>query len=573
MTRPVQRLLALVLVAAPIAFMGCGADSSSKQDAAPKDSRPPDVAIVPKPDASPDLTPVVPPDALPVTFDVANELLVAPPDAGLGTTPDVLADTITPVGDVGPAPLPDAAVDGIPPIADAGPVLTPDAAADASAAPGDAGPALDGGEAGPIVTTDANADGGTATDGNSAADGAGAGPDSTRVACGTFVGGIITSNLTLTKECSPYVISDFIAVNTGAVLTIEPGVTLRFTGTAGIDVGGDGDGQLVAVGTAADPIVFTSDANPPLPGDWRSIHLFDGTMTGTKIAHAKLDYCGADHSGCIIGDGVATNHVTLDHVTIGHVSPDAHGILEYDSDSNFAITNSTFSDIDPSRYAISLQAPSFAGIGAGNVFNGNAMIEIFGGILGTTTSWVDPGTDIAVTDSLYVDGVDNPVLTLGPGMTLKFNPVTPPLEFSIGSTMGGKLVVAGTSTNRVTVTSLADAPNQGDWVGIEVWALGAAQISYANISYGGSDGSGGGDIILEGANSTSSLAVDHTAMTFSMGYGIYLACSTPGATPVATVTLGAGNTYAYNDMDLSLSNTQSSNVGPGVLPGLACSAH
>jgi hypothetical protein len=290
-----------------------------------------------------------------------------------------------------------------------------------------------------------------------------------------------------------------------------------------------------------------------------------GTLAGTKIAYAKLDYCGSDRSGCIVGDGLTANLVTLDNLTMGHVGPDSNGISEYDAESNFAITNSTFSDIADGQFAISVQAPSLAGIGATNTFNGGAMIEVFGGTVSETTSWSDPGTTIAVTDSVFVDGPDSPVLTLGAGLTLKFAAKTPALEFAIGYSMGGKLVVAGTSSNRVLITSLADTPNQGDWVGVEVWSKGAAEISYANISYAGSDASGGGNIILESANSSASLAVDHTALTYSLGYGIYLACAdTAVSTPLATVTLGAGNTYAFNDMDLSLTNDQATNVGPGL---------
>jgi hypothetical protein len=86
-----------------------------------------------------------------------------------------------------------------------------------------------------------------------------------------------------------------------------------------------------------------------LAGDWRAIHLWDGTMAGTQIAYAKLDYCGADRNGCIVGDGVQANLVTLDHLTIGHVGPDSNGILEYDTDSNFIITNSVFNDIAPGQ--------------------------------------------------------------------------------------------------------------------------------------------------------------------------------------------------------------------------------
>ena len=562
MTRPVQHSLALLLVAAPLVFMGCGNSSSSNTDATPpKDSKSgPDVANVPKLDASPDLAPVTPPDGAVVPPDVAApdapaDTLLPPVDVGPAGTLDAAADKFSTTVDLGPLGNPDVPADQSPAAVEAGPVITPDAVA---------GSSLDSGEAGPVAAIDANTDA-AAPDGALLPDSSGAATDSSPVACGTFVGGPVVSDLRLTKVCSPYIISIQIQVNAGAVLTIDPGVTLMFSEVVGIDVGSHDDGKLVAVGTAADPIVFTSNSSPPLPGDWANITLLSGTMAGTKIAYAKLDYCGSDRNGCIVAYGLTANLVTLDNLAIGRVGLDANGIVEYDAESNFAITNSTFNDIGDGKFAISVQAPSFAGIGASNTFNGSAMIELFGGTVTATTSWSDPGTAIAVTDSLFVDGTDNPVLTLGPGITLKFAPRIPALEFGIGYSTGGKLIAAGTSADRVVITSLADVPNQGDWVGVEVWSNGAAQISYANISYAGSDASGGGNIILESANSSASLAVDHTALAYGLGYGIYLACAdTTVSTPLATVTLGAGNTYAFNDMDLSLTNDQANNVGPGL---------
>jgi hypothetical protein len=427
---------------------------------------------------------------------------------------------------------------------------------------------------GPVNVQADAADAGAVADAVASTDDSGAALDSLPVACG-FQGGSVLSDLTLTKACSPYSISQSIEVNKGAVLTIEPGVTLSFDGDVALQIGNTDLGKLVAVGTAQDPITFTSAATPPLPGDWAGIRLVDGTMAGTRVAYVRLDYCGADRSACIVGDGVPPNAVTIDHVTIDHVGPDSDGILEWDFDSNFVITNSTFSNIPDGQYAISVLAPSFAGIGAGNTFNGGAMIEIAGGTISSTTSWSDPGTAIAVTDGLWIEGSNSPVLTLGAGMTLMFAAANPPLPFSVGYGGPGSLVIAGTPAagKRVVLTSLAASPNQGDWVGIEVWADGSAHISYADISYAGSDSLGGGDLILENGNSTSQLVVDHSSFTYSLGYGIYLDCADPTVTtPQATVTLNAGITYTFNESDMTNSGDPTDNVGPG-LNGPNCSIH
>lgn len=541
MTRLAQRLLALVLAASPLLVLGCSGSSSNK-DATPTLpdglSAKPDVPNVPTPDASVDLAPV-------------------PVADGPAVTPDVAVDSLPLAPDSGPVVTPDAAVDVLPVAVDAGPVVTPDGAVDVRPL-----------DSGPVAVVDAAADG--PGDGGAVADGSGAATDSSPVACAPFSGGPVTTNLTLTKACGPYVITDDIEVDNNAVLTIEAGATLSFAAGVQFDIGYSSAGKLVAVGTAQSPITLTSAESAPAAGDWSSIHLWDSTLAGTQIAYTKLDYCGSYRDGCIVGDGVKASRVTLDHLTIDHVGEGADGILENDAASNFVITNSTFSNIKATptqKYAISVQAPSFAGIGATNVFNGGSAIELAGGTVASTTSWSDPGTVVAVTDKLWVEGTGNPILTLGPGMTFKFDAG---VEFSVGYSAGGKLVIAGTAAKHVVLTSLAPSPSPGDWSGVEVWDGGKAQISFADISYGGIDGTSGGDLILESGNSTTDIAVDNSSFSYSRGYGIYVDCAIPTNTPLATITVAATVTFAHNAIDAANANTQAANVGPG-LSGPACS--
>lgn len=95
------------------------------------------------------------------------------------------------------------------------------------------------------------------------------------------------------------------SVNNGDIvtLTIEPGVTLKFpkvsAGQSGarVSFGGNGNspnnptGVLNAMGTAADPIVFTSGEAVPAPGDW--IGLWLDTATNSRLDHVEISYAGA----------------------------------------------------------------------------------------------------------------------------------------------------------------------------------------------------------------------------------------------------------------------------------------
>ena len=99
----------------------------------------------------------------------------------------------------------------------------------------------------------------------------------------------IRHDVTWSLAGSPYLVSSSVYVRDGATLTIDPGVVVKFAPTGGaVDTGGIRvvAGRLIARGTGALPIVFTSlhddtvggdsDGNAgvlPEPGDWATISI------------------------------------------------------------------------------------------------------------------------------------------------------------------------------------------------------------------------------------------------------------------------------------------------------------
>jgi RHS repeat-associated protein len=92
------------------------------------------------------------------------------------------------------------------------------------------------------------------------------------------------------------------------VLTIEPGVEMRFNPGTGIYVSyveywGWHYGALSAQGTAEAPIVFTSNAPSPAPGDWKGIYFRDGTKDSlTFLEHCIIEYGGHTNNADIYLD-------------------------------------------------------------------------------------------------------------------------------------------------------------------------------------------------------------------------------------------------------------------------------
>ncbi|UCG68061.1 MAG: Ig-like domain-containing protein [Thermoplasmata archaeon] len=104
----------------------------------------------------------------------------------------------------------------------------------------------------------------------------------TEDAGGTDVeGGHLTVDTTWTFANSPYFIKGDVIVDLGVNLTIEPGVLVKFKGDYSLYI----EGNLIALGSSANHISFTSDTgNPPQRGDWESIRV---NATG----RLEMNYC------------------------------------------------------------------------------------------------------------------------------------------------------------------------------------------------------------------------------------------------------------------------------------------
>lgn len=106
----------------------------------------------------------------------------------------------------------------------------------------------------------------------------------------TTVAGPIEVDSVWTAAGSPYLVSGGIAIRNGAVLTVEPGVTVYMAGATGLTVE---QGGVQAIGTAASPIQFLSDkvrlGQAAAPGDFAPLAFTPGT-TGTRLEHVLVEH-------------------------------------------------------------------------------------------------------------------------------------------------------------------------------------------------------------------------------------------------------------------------------------------
>jgi hypothetical protein len=108
---------------------------------------------------------------------------------------------------------------------------------------------------------------------------------STATSLSTNVGGYIITNSNWTLEDSPYSVVADVVVAPSAILTIEPGVIVKFSYGIGLIV----DGGLIACGNSTHKITFTSDVVSPETGDWKSI-LIRSSGGFCNITNAIIEY-------------------------------------------------------------------------------------------------------------------------------------------------------------------------------------------------------------------------------------------------------------------------------------------
>ncbi|MFT3779448.1 MAG: hypothetical protein QM772_14440 [Ottowia sp.] len=123
------------------------------------------------------------------------------------------------------------------------------------------------------------------------------------------VSGTISSSTTWTTAQSPYVLQGDVVLDNNATLVIQPGVQVRMAAGASFTLR---QGALQAVGTSSSPIVITSDAAAPQPGDWGQWRLTSGTRSAqTLFDHVRMSYgSGLVIEGCapVLNNVAIQNH-------------------------------------------------------------------------------------------------------------------------------------------------------------------------------------------------------------------------------------------------------------------------
>ncbi|MBC9931252.1 hypothetical protein [Chitinophaga qingshengii] len=147
------------------------------------------------------------------------------------------------------------------------------------------------------------------------------GPSGSAGSCGdSIINSVITGNITL-KSCKIYKLDGLVYVTNNAVMTIEPGTVIKGIKGSSIAVGGGlvitSGAKLVADGTVANPIVFTSNEAAPASGDWCGVVLV-GNAPANPVSALPVPGLPTPFQGDVTYGGPGKN-----------ISNDNSGILRY----------------------------------------------------------------------------------------------------------------------------------------------------------------------------------------------------------------------------------------------------
>ncbi len=259
-----------------------------------------------------------------------------------------------------------------------------------------------------------------------------------------------------------------------STLTILDGVDVEFSGpNARIEVARNEPGRMVIQGTARDGVEFRAGGSVPT-----GALLFYENDTGSELRGFTFRDVDDGRNAiwtrapsllvenCALSDGPGNGILALDgaEITVHDCTIDrfvTNGI-QLDDARLVALTDTTFDgNIGAPLY---IDADDVGSIGAGNSFTGNWIdaIEVRGGFVEQDATWSPQDVPYNVAGSLRVGGVDDPTLTLEPGVVMGFRPAA---NLYVGDQRPGKLVIDAAS-NPVILQSRFAVPSPGDWDGL-----------------------------------------------------------------------------------------------------------
>lgn len=321
--------------------------------------------------------------------------------------------------------------------------------------------------------------------------------------------GTMSANRTLPDLGLPvdYVIDGILYVEGNALLTIEPGVKILFTGMDGaIDV--SENAGLKMVGTAEKPIVFSGPVNNPNKGSWSSIR-YHSKRADNLMEYVLLINGGSEENdwGVLrVSGSVSVKNCLIDGSLGTGVQVNSDGVLKAFDGNTVKNCNYLAMWID--------NLPAATVITGNNIFVNNTknIVRVQGSVSGSDITLKALQIPYCMEDIIYIEKT----LTLEAGVSLCFQQ---------GATMrveeSGKIVAVGTGDKHIIIRGLSE--EIGYWGGIMLSStLSGNKLIYCDISGGGLNDSWNMNSNLY-LGSSSKITIQNCTFSKSNFYGVSVA--------------------------------------------------
>lgn len=336
-------------------------------------------------------------------------------------------------------------------------------------------------------------------------------PDADALACDTVFADNQIDDTQVTISAGCYRVEQNINVLNFGVLTLQPGVVLKFDKDTAIKV--ERTGALVSAGTAAQPVLMS--ATRPTRGWWHGVE-FDHTERAlNKIDHTVIEYAGGAKNGASIKLVSASNDPALLSVDNSIIRNGAgYGISIPGLDARLQSFSSNL--ITQNDRAAAIHSSSLQAINDGSSFSQNDLNFMYvpRSYYDLDLELSDPGIAIELGSIDQVDTNPPRTIIINEGVELRF---IDGAAFNVH----GNLAIRGTANNPVTLTS--KNPNPGRWEGLQLLDGANVELSHLIIENAGLESvenPAGASLFVAG---NTRISADNVTLRFSASHGFHAA--------------------------------------------------
>lgn len=287
-------------------------------------------------------------------------------------------------------------------------------------------------------------------------------------------------------------------------LTLKAGTVLRFGAKTGLFVGyigGDG-AQLLAEGTATEPVLFTADADSPTPGFWAGVNLlgaWSATTPASRLAHVIIEFAGAQAEG---GPPGPENEPFQTKGNLNLMYPamlppvitdlivrqgSGPGIYMM-GDARLDATSGRWQVRDNGQYGLLVDAVSAQLLPTDTVYSGNTpnVVALSGPVYRSAT-WPKLSVPYLIPGVVRIGEDPLAVLTVAAGTEMRFAKGAV-LVIGHQSDGPGALVARGTAEAPIRFVPDKNPLNTEYWGGLHFWLAEGSALEHVIITDGGFDG-------------------------------------------------------------------------------------